>query len=936
MKQTTSPSDAEGLDPASLGSGNLEFVEALYERYRSAPESVDPVWRDWFETLPSNGVPRLQPSFTPRSIFDPAGPGRGPTKRADAQALQDKVDQLVRAFRVRGHLLAQLDPLGLPREPQPETEPAFYGLNESHMGLRFSGSTVEGPARLTLAELLTRLRNTYCRSIGVQFMHIDELHVKQWLQERMEGTENRLSLSRDQQLRILTALTDAVLFERFISKKYIGAKRFSLEGAESLIPLLDLAVEKSADQGVEEIVIGMAHRGRLNVLCNITGKSPAQIFREFEDRNPEGQRGRGDVKYHLGHSCDRVTANGNKVHLSLCFNPSHLECVGPVAVGRVRAKQDRFGDIERARGMALVIHGDAAFAGQGVVQETLNLSELVGYRTGGTLHIVVNNQIGFTTGPQQGRSPVYATDVAKMLHSPIFHVNGEDPEAVAQVVNLALDFRRQFRRDVVIDMYCYRRLGHNEGDEPSFTQPLMYAAIKKRKSVRQGYLDSLLKMGEVTRDEADAIFARRQHRLEENLESLKEGDAPEPEFPPGAWGQYRGGPDSETAPAETGVPLKTLATLLEAQTRYPEGFQPHRTIDRLLKERAAMARGEKPLNWAAAELLALATLAAEGAPVRLTGQDTERGTFSHRHAVLYDQKTGEMYRSLQHVATQQAPVEVRNSPLSEQGVLGFEYGYSLDTPNGLVAWEAQFGDFHNVAQPFIDQFLVSAEDKWGRLSGLVLLLPHGFEGMGPEHSSARLERFLALAAEDNIQVAQPTTPAQLFHLLRRQVIRKWRKPLVVMTPKSLLRHPKVISSMDELAGGHFQRVLRDQGGGPVEQVTRVLLCSGKIYYELWDRREQLQRPDVWIVRFEQLYPLADAAILEALEGLPENTEAVWVQEEPENMGSSRYLLARHGERLAGRFPLRVVTRPASASPATGSAKSHKLEQEEILDAAFAK
>ncbi|HSF60050.1 MAG TPA: 2-oxoglutarate dehydrogenase E1 component, partial [Candidatus Binatia bacterium] len=781
-------SDAERL-PNTI---NLAFVEGLYLDYLKDPLSVPAEWRAYFDQLSNsdrdNGRPRLGPSFRPPSIFNPSTVSNGAfgTREAEVAAMQNRVDELIRNYRVRGHMIAAIDPLGMPRARIPELEPEFYGFGEAEMARSFSCDTLCDGA-IPLREILGRLRNTYCRSIGVQFMHIDELPVRQWLQERMERTQNRIELRREEKIRILTRLTDAVIFEEFLRKKYLGAKTFSLEGGESLIPLLDLAIEKAADQEVQEIVIAMAHRGRLNVLANIIGKSPQEIFWEFEDTSPELYTGRGDVKYHLGYSNDWMTTSGRKLHLSLCFNPSHLEFVSPVALGRMRAKQDRVGDREKKRGLALLIHGDASFAAEGISQETLNLSQLEGYSVGGALHVIVNNQLGFTTSPAEARSSTYATDVAKMLQIPIFHVNGEDPEAVAQVVRLTLDFRYQFKRDVVIDMHCYRRLGHNEGDEPSFTQPVLYRAIEKRKSVRESYLERLLESGGLTSGEAEKIAADRIKKLEEDLSKARRpGYLPLTDALRGVWSGYTGGPEPADIDIDTGVAKEKLSALLDAQTRLPEDFHPHPKIVRGIRIRLEMAQGKRPLDWAAAESLAFASLACDGYRVRLSGQDSARGTFSQRHGVLYDYEDGHAYVPLQHVASEQAPVEIYNSPLSEVGVLGFEYGYSLDYPDGLVLWEAQFGDFVNAAQVIIDQFIASAEDKWHRLSSIVLLLPHGFEGMGPEHSSARLERFLELAAEDNIQIVYPSTPAQYFHCLRRQMLRQWRKPLVVLTPKSLL------------------------------------------------------------------------------------------------------------------------------------------------------
>jgi 2-oxoglutarate dehydrogenase E1 component len=936
---------------------SLGFVEALYADFLKNPSSVPEDWRTYFTGLPADAAgegfrahPQLGPSAAPAGLFrsrasvdgSVAGGGAAPgAVEEGAAAFQAKVEQMIRAYRVRGHLFAQIDPLGLPPKGNiADLEPGYFGFKPGDFDREVSGFNLGGQGRLTLRQVLDRMNGTYCRSIGVQFMHIDNPAVRNWLTDRMESPEHHSTLTREQQLGILTRLTDAVIFEEFIQKKYLGAKSFSLEGSESLIPLLDLAIEKAGEQGIEEIVMGMAHRGRLNVLANILGKDPSDIFHEFEDAHPELYQGRGDVKYHLGYSSDWTAKSGKKIHLSLAFNPSHLEFVNPVALGRLRAKQDRAaessprGDESRERGMTLLIHGDAAFAGEGVVQEILNMSELPGYRVGGTLHVILNNQIGFTTSPSESRSTTYASDVAKMLQIPIFHVNGEDPEAVAAVVNLALDFRKEFKRDVVIDMYGYRRRGHNEGDEPSFTQPLLYRAIEKRKSVREGYLEHLLKLGGVTREEADRIAAKRTEQLEEELSDARRKEyARQKEGPSRAWVGYQGGHESGIRDVDTAVPASKLLNLMERLTRLPEGFQPHPKIEKILEQRRLMGQGKKPLDWASAEALAFASLAEDGVRVRLTGQDSQRGTFSQRHAALHDVRDGKIYLPLQHLSDKQAPVEIHNSPLTEIGVLGFEYGYSLDYPKGLVAWEAQFGDFVNVAQVIIDQFIASAEEKWKRLSGIVLLLPHGFEGMGPEHSSARLERFLSLAAEDNIQVVNPSTPAQYFHVLRRQVLRPWRKPLVVMTPKSLLRLPRAASSLEDLAYKSFQRILPDPASRP-DKVTRVLLCSGKIYYELEEEREKLGRGDVAILRLEQLYPLYPQTLAMALSPYAENVPVLWVQEEPENMGAWRYLRARFGERLIGRHPFHGVHRATSSSPATGSASSHKLEQKQLLAKAF--
>ena len=928
-----------------LSGHSLAFMEGLYEDYLRDPDSVSAEWVAYFQSFNGSttpGIPpKLSPTFQPRSIFNPAGGNGGGPSSAVAQdsidyisGLQHKVDLLIRNYRVRGHQLALQGAIGVPAQKHPELELSYHDLDEVALDYEFAAPTLSPNGPITLREIISSLQDTYCRSIGVQYMHLDDLETRDWLQSWMESTRNRLAMERDSQIRILTKLTDATIFEEFIQRKYPGAKSFSLEGAESLIPLLDLCIERAGDQNVEEIVFGMAHRGRLNVLANIMGKDPTQIFREYEDKDPDAYTGRGDVKYHLGYHSDWQTAAGRKVHLALMFNPSHLEFVNTVAMGRMRARQDRAGDHKHESGMVILVHGDAAFAGEGIIQETLNMSGLDAYTTGGTLHIIVNNQIGFTTKPSQYRSSPYCTDVAKMLQSPIFHVDGEDPEAVAQAVNLAMEFRKQFKRDVVIDMYCYRKRGHNEGDEPAFTQPQMYREIAKRKSVRDNYLARLLEMGDVTSEEAEAIADRRRDKLEDALSAARAAPQVRPQSElRGLWSNYTGGPDKLAPEVDTGVEISRLAMLTERLTTVPDDFTPHPKLVKLLATRRAMGTDEQSLDWAMGEALGMASLATEGARIRFTGQDVERGTFSHRHAMLHDFENGNTYMSLQHLTSDQAPVAIANSPLCEAGVLGFEYGYTVGCPDGLVIWEAQFGDFVNTAQVILDQFISSAEDKWRHLSGLVMLLPHGFEGMGPEHSSARLERFLGLAAEDNFQICIPTTPAQMFHLLRRQVCRPWRKPLIVMTPKSLLRHPRAVSPLDALTTGTFERIIPDTREDASE-TTRVLLCAGKIYYDLVAEREELERNDVAIIRLEQLYPLHPSDLKVVMDAYATDTPVYWVQEEPENMGAWRRMKGKFGERLLGRFPFTVACREASASPATGSAHSHRNEQRVILSTAF--
>ncbi|MBX3423118.1 MAG: 2-oxoglutarate dehydrogenase E1 component [Pirellulaceae bacterium] len=928
-----------------MDSYSLGYIDDLYVQYIRDPSSVSPGWRKYFEefSLVQPATRALQPIATRGSSSVAVADDDGPSPQAVAlreealwlAQMQDRIDNLVREHRVRGHMMAQLDPLNLSNRNQPELDPATYGLSQVDLERPFTCENLNYFDSRTLGDILTKLRNTYCRSIGAQFMHIENRNIRDWLQRRMESCENRLELSRDVQVRIYTRLTDAAIFEEFVRRKFVGAKTFSLEGAESLIPLLDLALEKAGQHQVEGVVLGMAHRGRLNVLANIMGKRAQSIFWSFDDPVPDLNRGGGDVRYHLGYSSDWTTSTGAKVHISLCFNPSHLEYVNTVAQGRCRAKQDRQDDNHYSKHMTILIHGDAAFAGEGIVQETLNMSELPGYATGGTLHVIVNNQVGFTTLPSESRSCTYATDVAKMLQIPIFHVNGEDPEAVAQVVSLAMDFRREFKRDVVIDMYAYRRWGHNEGDEPRYTQPVMYQAIDQRKSVRESYLEHLLKFGDFTREEADRFAEMRQAKLERDFElAQKEEFVSDLQTMGGHWHGYFGGPEPDHDNPSTALSQPQVQAILRQLVQVPADFSVNKKLQRFMTLRSEMADGARPLDWATAETLAMASLLLEGHPVRLSGQDSQRGTFSQRHCVLHDSTNGSSYSPLNHLSPQQARFDVINSPLCESGVLGFEYGYSLDCPEGLILWEAQFGDFWNVAQVIVDQFIASAEDKWGRLSKLTMLLPHGFEGAGPEHSSARLERFLLLSAEHNIQVTQPSTPAQYFHLLRRQVKRRWSKPLMVLTPKSLLRHTACVSSIDELAAGQFYKILPDNSIEP-QAAKRIVLCTGKLYYELIERRQQTQAHDVAIIRIEQLYPLSEHELLTALRPYQPGTDLVWVQEEPTNMGAWQYMKVRFGDCLMEQgWKLTRISRVESASPSTGSARSHSLEQQELLDETF--
>ncbi|HUL60546.1 MAG TPA: 2-oxoglutarate dehydrogenase E1 component, partial [Anaeromyxobacteraceae bacterium] len=842
---------------------------------------------------------------------------------ADDAAFQARVDRLVEAYREFGHLRARLDPLGLARQADP-IRVEDHGLGAADLDRPVRDE--QGRSAGTLRERVARLEETYCRSIGVEIGHLHDADLRRWLQERMERTRNRLSLAPDVKRLLLEKILQAEMFEQFVGTRFLGAKRFSIEGAEGLLALFEFLVDRAVGHGVRNVVIGMAHRGRLNVLANIVGKPIRDIFAEFRDTAIVNASG-GDVKYHLGYSSDRETPDGVLVHLSLSFNPSHLEWIDTVVQGRVRAKQDRYRDFERLRAVSVLIHGDAAFAGQGIVEESLQMSELDAYDVGGTVHVVVNNQIGFTTAPRDARSSVYPTAPAKILQVPIFHVNGEDVEAVAQAVLLAVDFRQRFHRDAVIDLWCYRRHGHNEGDEPSFTQPVMYRAIARKPTLRQEYADQLVREGVVAPGDVEAMARAYRAGLDEAFQaSARIAVQPGPQATSGFWTRYRGGPVGAAPPPPTAVSREELAEVARGLVSLPKGFTVHPKLAKVLEARAEMGRGERPLDWGMAEALALGTLGWEGTRVRMVGQDTRRGTFSHRHAVLHDFQTGTPYTPIANLREGQGAVEIRDSLLSEAGALGFEYGYSLEMPDALVVWEAQFGDFVNCAQVIVDQFLSSGEAKWNRLSGLVLLLPHGMEGQGPEHSSARLERFLELSVEDNWRVVNLTTPAQYFHALRRQVASPWRKPLVVMSPKSLLRHPRCVSPLSDLSDARFRPVIGDVDADPA-RVTRVVLCSGKLYYDLLAGREAAGASSTALVRLEQLYPLRAPEVAAELRRFP-GAEIVWAQEEPSNMGAWDFVAQKLAPQLPG--PLRLVSRPPSASPAAGSATRHKLEQEQLV------
>ncbi len=936
VQETWSP-DEEPISDVLTGFGvNAALVDEIRQRYEVDPTSVHPSWGKLFEHEREGAGDEV-----PAEETEAAGPAAVPVTLDRAAAEKHaRVLRLIHSYRARGHRVANIDPLGGQPSYFPELDPAHYGFGHDDMDRPFIAGDLPGGPVQTLRQIVERLRATYCRSVGVEFTHIQDPGRKGWLQRRLEESGNTTPLDTKERLRILEKLSAAELFERFLHTKFLGQKRFSLEGAESTIPLLDTIVEDAPATGIRELVIGMAHRGRLNVLGNILGRSLEALFSEFED-SPllESPFGSGDVKYHKGYSADRVTRSGARIHLSLTSNPSHLEAVDPVVEGRTRAKQTRAGDLRGRTIAPVLVHGDAALAGQGIVAETLNLSNLSGYSTGGTIHVVVNNQIGFTATPAETRSTLYCTDVAKMLQAPIFHVNGDDPEAVVHCVKEALAYRQRFNNDVVIDMLCYRRHGHNEGDEPSFTQPLMYEKIRKHPGVRVIYTGKLREMGLLRDEDAARIEADLNAQLAQALQVIKTK-------PPvvdegyelaGPWSGF-----SRTPPAqapETAVPVERLAQIAEGLGSVPAGFHVHPKLASLLERRRKGIAENAPVDWALAEALAFGTLLAEGTPVRLSGQDSVRGTFSHRHAALTDQVTGEEYVPLDHLSSTQARFEAYDSLLSEAAVLGFEYGYSVADPTTLTLWEAQFGDFANGAQVIIDQFISSAHSKWGRMSGLVMLLPHGYEGQGPEHSSARVERYLQLCAEDNLQVVNCTTPAQYFHVLRRQMRRNFRAPLIVFTPKSLLRAPRAASAPSDLSNGTFQCVIDDaRAAQRPESVRRVLLSFGKVHYDLAEAQEKREagRPrDVALVRIEQLYPWPEAELATVLERYPRAERVVWVQEEPANMGGWTFVRERIQGALLPSERLAYAGRPESASTAVGSLRLHKEEQAELVAAAFA-
>jgi 2-oxoglutarate dehydrogenase E1 component len=933
-----------------LFGGNAPYVEDLYERYLDNPAAVPDKWRAYFDQMQlvpaADGstssvdvahAPIVE-SFAQRAKAGTLRPAVAPTDLSVARK-QVHVQSIIAAYRFLGARWADLDPLKRQERPNiPELEPGFYDLTEADMDTVFSASnTYFGQEQMTLREIIKALRQTYCSTIGAEFMYIADPAEKRWWQQRLESNRSTPSFDADKKKHILDRLTAAEGLERYLHAKYVGQKRFSLEGGESFIASMDELIQRSGEKGVEEIVIGMAHRGRLNVLVNTLGKMPADLFAEFEGKAGSDLPA-GDVKYHNGFSSD-VPTPGGPVHLSLAFNPSHLEIVNPVVEGSVRARQDRRGGNKRDQVLPILVHGDAAFAGQGVVMETLNLAQTRGYRTGGTVHIVINNQIGFTTSdPRDSRSSSYCSDVVKMIEAPVLHVNGDDPEAVVMCTQLALDYRQEFKKDVVIDIVCFRRLGHNEQDTPAVTQPLMYKKIGTHPGTRKLYGDKLVTQGTLKDHEPDemvkayrAAMDAGRHTVDPVLTNYKSKYSVD-------WSPFLN--RKWTDHADTAVPLAELKRLAERITTIPEKFKLHPLVEKVVADRRAMGEGKLPLDWGMGEHLAFASLVSSGYAVRITGQDSGRGTFTHRHAVLHDQNREKFdagaYVPLQHVTEKQAPFLVIDSVLSEEAVLAFEYGYSSAEPNSLVVWEAQFGDFVNGAQVVIDQFISSGEVKWGRQSGLTLMLPHGYEGQGPEHSSARLERFLQLAADNNMQVCQPTNAAQIFHLLRRQMIRLFRKPLVIMTPKSLLRNKEATSPLADLARGEFQTVIGEQHEIVAKSVKRVLLCSGKVYYDLVAARKERSAGDVAIMRLEQLYPFPHKALASELKQYPNLAELVWVQDEPQNQGSWFYAQHHLLENMVDGQKLGYAGRAASASPAVGYYAKHNEQQKALIDQAFAK
>jgi 2-oxoglutarate dehydrogenase E1 component len=936
------------LDNSYLFGANAPFIEELYEQYLANPASVPDEWRDYFDRLqqvPGSSAKDVAhapvvESFVQRAKRGELGGSQRtlPQEPVTPERLQVAALLLVTAYRISGARWATVDPLKrMPRPPQPELEPAFYDLTEADLDQMVNSGSYVGLDRVTLRTLLQALRDTYCRNIGFEYMFISDRRQRQWIQERIEPTRATQQLANDQKQRLLQKLTEAEHLERYLHTKYVGQKRFSLEGGESLIPSIDELIQRAGANGVQEIVLGMAHRGRLNVLVNVLGKMPADLFLEFEGKAAQ-ELPSGDVKYHNGFSSD-ISTPGGPVHLSLAFNPSHLEIVNPVVEGSVRARQRRRDDKTGDQVLPILVHGDAAFSGQGVVMETLNLSGTRGYGTGGTIHLIVNNQIGFTTSdPRDTRSTLYCTDVAKMVEAPIFHVNGDDPEAVLLVTQLALDFRREFHKDVVIDLVCFRKLGHNEQDEPAVTQPLMYKKISQHPGTRKHYADRLVAQRLIAPEAPEQMIRHYRATLDAGkqtvspvLSNFKSKFAVD-------WAPFLN--SKWTDAADTHVPLAELQRLAERITAVPPEFNLHPGVARVIDARRQMAAGKLPVDWGMAETLAYASLLSNGYDVRLSGQDSARGTFAHRHAVLHDQERERWdegsYVPLQNIGKDQGDFVVIDSVLSEEAVLGFEYGFSSAEPNALVIWEAQFGDFANGAQVVMDQFISSGETKWGRVCGLTQFLPHGYEGQGPEHSSARLERYLQLCAEHNMQVVVPSNAAQVFHLLRRQMLRPFRKPLVVMTPKSLLRKKEAASAIGELANGSFQTVIPDTTTVDEKGVKRIVACCGKVYYDLVLKRTELQRADTAVIRIEQLYPFPHKQFEAEIRRYPNATEVVWCQEEPQNQGAWYQIGHYLRENMRDDQKLCYAGRPPSASPAGGYMARHNERQKTLVEQAFGK
>ncbi len=938
------------LQNSYLFGGNAPYVEELYEAYLDNPASVPDNWRDYFDRMQLVSAPDgtsnkdvahapVVESFAQRAKANAFLP-RVAERDLSIARKQVHVQSLIAAYRYLGTQWADLDPLKRQERPKiPELEPGFYDLTEADMDMVFSATNTyfTKADQMTLREMVQALRETYCGTIGAEFMYISDPAQKRWMQERLESIRSKPSLTPDQKKHVLERLTAAEGLERYLHTKYVGQKRFSLEGGDSFIVSMDEVVHRAGAQGVQEIVIGMAHRGRLNVLINTLGKMPKDLFAEFEGKHADDLPA-GDVKYHQGFSSDVPTAGG-PVHLSLAFNPSHLEIVNPVVEGSARARQDRRGDKEGDQVLPVLVHGDAAFAGQGVVMETLNLAMTRGYGTGGTIHIVINNQIGFTTSdPRDSRSTTYCSDVVKMIEAPVLHVNGDDPEAVVLATQIAIDYRMQFNRDIVVDIICFRKLGHNEQDTPAVTQPLMYKKIAQHPGTRKLYADKLAAQRVIVDEFADelvknyrAAMDAGKHTNDPVLSNYKRQYSVD-------WLPFLN--RKWTDAADTGVPLAELKRLSERITTIPPGLKLHPLVEKVVGDRRTMGEGKQSLDWGMGEHLAFASLVASGYAVRITGQDAGRGTFTHRHAVLHDQNRERWdsgsYIPLQNVAENQAPFLVIDSVLSEEAVLGFEYGYATAEPNTLVIWEAQFGDFVNGAQVVIDQFISSGEVKWGRVNGLTLMLPHGYEGQGPEHSSARIERFLQLCADNNMQVCQPTTPAQIFHLLRRQMIRLFRKPLVIFTPKSLLRNKEAVSSLSDLSKGGFQTVIPEIHEIEAKKVKRILVCSGKVYYDLTNARKERGAEDVAILRVEQLYPFPHKAFATELAKYPNANEVVWVQDEPQNQGAWFQIQHNLLENMGAGQKLAYAGRPASASPAVGYYAKHNEQQKALIESAFSK